>query len=333
MKLINSLILFIFFAGGVTAQFAPQAGVPGSTAIHANDKRLIAWGTTCKVERGWLDIADTSQGKVTLGEEAYGIGKADNKIVSLGDGGSAVITFPAAMYDGPGPDFAVFEYGFVNPGNPEEAFLELAFVEVSSDGQNYVRFPATSLTDTPQVPGAGVYMNARKINNLAGKYTSGYGTPFDLSELSGKPGLDVNHITHVRIVDVVGSLGDNSTYDNDGNKINDPYPTPFPSGGFDLDAVGVLSIPGWYPAGIDDPGENKLLKISPNPATEFIQINLHGIHGGTITITDVTGRVMYVSATEKNDKTVNISGYPGGMYYVILTERDGNKWTERFIKY
>jgi hypothetical protein len=43
----------------------------------------------------------------------------------------------------------------------------------------------------------------------------------------------------VRIVDVVGSLTLGSV-DSLGNVVNDPYPTAFASGGFDLDAVGVL---------------------------------------------------------------------------------------------
>jgi hypothetical protein len=65
------------------------------------------------------------------------------------------------------------------------AYLELAFVEVSSDGINYFRFPATSLTPTDNQVSNTAYMNAANINNLAGKYIGGYGTPFDLDELAG----------------------------------------------------------------------------------------------------------------------------------------------------
>jgi hypothetical protein len=76
---------------------------------------------------------------------------------------------------------------------------------------------------------------------LAGKYRQGYGTPFDLEELAGTPGLNVNDVKYVRIIDVVGSIDDNyATYDSFGNKINDPWPTPFDSSGFDLEAVGVI---------------------------------------------------------------------------------------------
>lgn len=42
-------------------------------------------------------------------------------------------------------------------------------------------------------------------------------------------------------MDVVGSIAEsNCTRDANQHKINDPYPTPFPTGGFDLDALGII---------------------------------------------------------------------------------------------
>ena len=46
----------------------------------------------------------------------------------------------------------------------------------------------------------------------------------------------------LKIIDVIGSIDSNfCNYDQYLNKINDPFPTPFPSSGFDLDAVGVIN--------------------------------------------------------------------------------------------
>ncbi len=45
---------------------------------------------------------------------------------------------------------------------------------------------------------------------------------------------------YVRIVDVIGN---GTTFDANGQPVYDPHPTAFPSGGFDLDAVGVLHAP------------------------------------------------------------------------------------------
>jgi len=215
--------------------FCGAAGTAGSSAIYYTDPCFLNWASDCKVARGYQNIA----AKTTLasyGTASNGIGKADNAVVSLGDAGSAVMTFNKAITNGSGSDFAVFENGFSG------TFLELAFVEVSSDGQNYFRFDAVSETPTSTQLGSFGTIDPTCLNNFAGKYQVYYGTPFDLNELAGKsPLLDVNNVTHVRIVDAVGSITPGySTYDSRGNMVNDPWPTAFASGGFDLDAVGVI---------------------------------------------------------------------------------------------
>ena len=157
--------------------------------------------------------------------------------VSLGDGGSIVLVFSGPIADGAGPDFAVFENAL------NDWFLELAFVEVSSDGVNFFRFPAVSLT--PPGPQVGTFgaLDPRDLDNVAGKFRAGFGTPFDLADLAvTAPQLDRRAVTHVRIIDVVGSIDAAiGSRDSLGQLVNDPFPTPFESGGFDLDAVAVLN--------------------------------------------------------------------------------------------
>lgn len=329
--------VFFLYAIGLTlpaaAQFAPQAGVAGSGAISKSDNRFVDWASNCVVERGWVDIADKSQGKASIGAEAQGIGKADNYVVSLGDSGVATLTFDGLIYNGLGADFAVFENGFNNPANAEEAFLELAFVEVSSDGVNFTRFAASSQTESPQVPGAGVYMNARKVNNLAGKYIVNYGTPFDLEELKGTPGLDVDKISHVRIVDVIGSIGAVGTKDKDGNPINDPYPTPYPSSGFDLDAVGVIHSPGKWPSGIAHVNEKNGFQIFPNPVTTELNIKTALTEQGIVVIKDVTGRLVAETAMNNGSVKINVQSLAPGVYHVTLRDGNDKAWSGRFTKY
>src|SRR6185437_9385236 len=131
--------------------------------------------------------------------------------------------------------------------------------------------PATSLTqDTLQVSNA-TYMDARSLHNLAGKYIEGYGTPFDLEELSGTPGLDIDNITHVRIVDVIGSIGEHASLDSTGRKVNDPYPTPFPSCGFDLDAVGAIHL---KTTAVNSIVDNVGITVYPNPTTDKILLSV-----------------------------------------------------------
>ena len=236
-----SVVVFVSLLPAVAraGSFCGAAGADGSNAISMDDASFVEWANGCTVKRGPLNISNTSLGYASYGVASNAVGKAQGNstnVVSLGDGGSALLTFDKAIANGKGYDFAVFENGFAS------TFLELAFVEVSSDGTNFFRFHAVSETQTTtQVGGYGT-LDPTCLNNLAGKYMQGYGTPFDLTELASESSLlDVNNVKYVRVVDVVGSIADGyCTYDSLGNKINDPWPTAFASGGFDLDAVGVM---------------------------------------------------------------------------------------------
>ena len=208
-----------------------------------NDSAFVAWATgVSELVRGYADIANPNLGHASFGtgENALGPVAGDTSAdvfstVSLGDGGWITLTFANPIRNGAGWDFAVFENGF------GDTFLELAFVEVSSNGTDFFRFASVSLTPvTTQVGGFGT-LDPTNLHNLAGKYRQGYGVGFDLAELSFVgAALDINAVTHVRIVDVVGSINPaHARYDSLGNIINDPYSTPFSTGGFDLDAIGV----------------------------------------------------------------------------------------------
>lgn len=310
--------------------FAPQATISGSTAVIKTDASIKGWATQCTIEQGWLDIADKSQGKVNFGEGANATGIADNSLVCLGDSGTAVLTFNNVIYNGAGADFVVFENGFANSANPEEAFLEYAFVEVSSDGINYTRFPAVSLSDTVQMPMSGRYTNTRAIHNLAGKYVGNYGTPFDLDELAGTPGLDINNITHIRLVDVVGSIGTHGQVDKNGRKINDPYPTPISTGGFDLDAVGAMYLK--WPSSVPTVASDMNLQVFPNPVSNYVQVSFKQQPKGELfaTITDMKGSVVKHSALVNNQ--VSVASLTTGVYYLVVTDTNGNKWVERISK-
>jgi hypothetical protein len=242
--------------GALPGPYAPAADEPGSTAIPADDERFIRWATGySSFTRGPQDISGEVTGTklASWGTPEAALGRADEDgegyetpgaarlVVSLGDGGSITLTFDQPFGNGPGADFAVFENAFT------DEFLELAFVEVSSDGSSFHKFAAVSLTQTTtQATQADTssLLDATNIHNLAGKYRRGFGTPFDLEELAGRAGLDIMAITHVRITDAVGSIDEAyARHDSLGNIINDPWRTPFDNGGFDLDAVGVINVP------------------------------------------------------------------------------------------
>lgn len=228
-------------ATALAGPYAPAASQAGTTAISATSSLFKGWATAVpQLSRGPIDSADPGGDLATWGTTLDVLGISDAAannlpVLSLGDGGWITLTFGLPIRDGSGADFAVFENGL------NDTFLELAFVEVSSDGSTFHRFSSFSQTPTTTQIGPFNLLDPTNLHNLAGKYRSGFGTPFDLAELNGLPGLNLNAVTHVRIIDVVGSLDTAYARRDSLNRIiNDPWPTLFETGGFDLDAVGVI---------------------------------------------------------------------------------------------
>ena len=320
MKAILILLCLGFFSLSAKAQYAPAVGQFGCTAIHKDSIAIMAWANQCTVILGWQNIADHSLGKTTTGSPSSAIGIADNDVISLGDGGTAILQFAQAIANGPGPDFAIFENAFDN------VFLELALVEVSSDGQNYFRFPAHSLTQTDsQITTFGT-LEATKLHNLAGKYRAAYGTPFDLEELKNIAGLNIMHITHIKIIDVVGSINDAyATLDSAGNKINDPYPTPFAIGGFDLDAVAALHLA----TALNPAQTSEEFSFYPNPVNDWIFFTSE--LSAKLEIYSLLGRLVLEKEIGKGIDQINISNLATGVYFLRISTENKVR-LKRFVK-
>ncbi|QDP84629.1 T9SS type A sorting domain-containing protein [Chryseobacterium sp. SNU WT5] len=313
--LILSLLPTLLFS-----QFDPAAGQPGSKAIHKDDLKFVNWATGITVDRGPQDISASTPILTTAGTPSNATGKATgSSIVSLGDGGSAILTFAKPITNGEGVDFAVFENSF------SDTFLELAFVEASSDGIHFFRFPAISNTSTANPVGSFGNIDPTQINNLAGKYKATYGTPFDISELPNDASLNKLAITHIKIIDVIGTINPSfATYDSIGNIINDPYPTNFNSGGFDLDAVGVINE--WSGSLSTNQVSKSEFEIYPNPATDFITIKTKEAINN-LTIYSMNGQRIVMPAKAKIDVRTLA---PGQYLLEIITDKD--KQTRKFIK-
>ncbi len=212
-------------------------------------------------------------------------GDSVGDIVSLGDldlseieqglqPGRIILTFgdpcnpgdPDAIRDVKGYDFVVFENAFLSLHGTQggsvsgQMLAELAYVEVSSNGIDFVRFDSVSLTSESTGPYGTIEIG--NVHNLAGKHPNANGvctgTPFDLQEIANDPNVvsslvDINDIKYVRIIDIPGSgdFNDNATMQINPNTWPDlgGYESAHPiydawltwgSGGFDLEAVGVL---------------------------------------------------------------------------------------------
>ncbi|WP_321428971.1 leucine-rich repeat protein [uncultured Methanolobus sp.] len=245
-------------AMGNTNPGAPDPGIPGF--VGPNGDGISNNGTVNPIFITWAStVVDYSPADQTINPQfsdpskTLGPVTCDNfDIVSLGDldqdkinagelPGSITLGFDLPIANGGGPDLAVFENGF----GSDKIFAELGYVEVSTDGIVFARFP--SISQTPGPVGGYGSIDPTGAYNLAGKHANAYGnswgTPFDLSTLTQAPevlngSVDLNSINYVRIVDIPGS-GDFK--DSRGKPIYDAWVTTG-SGGVDLEAVGVINI-------------------------------------------------------------------------------------------
>lgn len=318
-QLIFISIFFLFFVICLKSQsYAPAQGFEGTTAISNDSSIFIDWAKDAEITRGFSDIAFPENGYVDFGIKENATGKADGNpnVVSLGDGGFAILTFNSPIVNGKGFDFAVFENGFFENDTSEFAFLELAFVEVSTDGIDYIRFPAVSELQNETQIGSFENINARYIHNFAGKYTMFYGTPFDLEDIAESvagTSVNLNEINYIKIIDVIGATNNEyANYDSKGNIINDPYPTAFASGGFDLDAVGVIN----NKANERFEGE---IEISPNPVSDFLFFKSNISEINKVEIYSVSGKLIFSANKTGN---IDVGKLKKGVYILKIS---GNK--------
>jgi hypothetical protein len=245
-----------FVAGAAVAcVFATLFSTTPARAAQFFASKVIATEPGTQQQIGFTDPA-----LALGGPRGGGTDSASTDVYNLGNGGSLTLGFDTptsvgVITNGPGFDFIVSENAFYKNGDPTQSFAELMWVDVSSDGTNFSRFPAFS--DTPQSvgpfgtidPGDAIFFAGARpvLANVAentidpfNRLTAG-GDAFDLTWLAGDPfveqGLvDLNHIRFVRLADVIG---DGSQLDGLGRPIFDP--TGPGIGGADVDAVSVIN--------------------------------------------------------------------------------------------
>lgn len=294
-----------------TEHFDGIVGSEGCQAVRFDDPSILAWASNCVVTRGYQDIAaGEGSALANFGSDEDGTGPSSEStvsgVVSLGDGGYAVLTFDSPISNGEGYDFAVFENAL------NHTFLELAFVEVSSDGEHYYRFPSVSNTQSETQLGNAGEVDATNLYNLAGKYIAGWGTPFDLEELRGYSNLDIDHVTHVRIVDVVGSINPlYGTIDKNGHLVNDPYPTNFGSSGFDLSGVAVMNIA----SAVNDILQEISFVTYPNPCQNVLYVN-NVKANECVVLYNAVGQQIWSSITQESQIQLDMQAYPAGVYFL-----------------
>lgn len=231
---------------------------PIDPAIPAASAMFVEWADAIVPELTYF----APRGSTSISATGYNcLGDLDTEEIAAGESpGYLTVTFPSAVVNGVGHDFAVFENGFTY-GSPNGLFMELAYVEVSSNGRDFARFPSIS-TNTAIVAGSGAFAgyDTSNVFNLAGKHAGGYGTPFDLDDLVCDAmvmsnAVDLMNIQYVRLVDIPGN---GAFLDSLGHPILDNWMTTG-TGGFDFrlpagQSVGVIHA-------VPEPGTLVLLVI------------------------------------------------------------------------
>lgn len=242
---ISTLAGGLFFCGsafaGIYSAPSNDSTNPYDAPISKTDVSIIEWANAV-IDYSPAPGVGASYQNPTTGYGSLG----DLTAQQIIDGvlpGSITVGFETGIGNGTGGDFAVFENGFMYGSG---LFMELAFVEVSSNGTDFARFDSIS-TNTAPVIGSGGFSgwDTTNIYNLAGKNQGGWGTPFDLDDLASNTLvtsalLDLNDIQYVRLVDIPGT-GD--YLDSLGNPIYDNHLTTG-SGGYDFrlsEGVAVLN--------------------------------------------------------------------------------------------
>jgi len=234
---------------------------------------------------------------------------ANNNFFSLGKNGSVTLTFPYALFNGPGADVQIYETSFNdNAARTCSNYPEKATVEGSCDGVTF--YPLTIL---PEDAGNG---------ETAGSNTICRDGRVDFGSLP--------FVNYIRITDVTFGLVANF---------------PGVGDGFDVDAVLGLQNCGGC-ARISEEGfaqnaevmEDVLsMEVWPNPAHDFVSVSLlmHDAAQVVLSLTDLTGRVVrtkIVAADAVNMiQDFDLSGLREGIY-MLQAEGNGSREVLRISK-
>jgi hypothetical protein len=254
--MLRAQVALLVFVHVMIVSLPAAAGPFRNVGVLRDDPAITHWAASVVDYRLAPGVA------ASFANEASALGPADGSVVSLGDlnaeqisdnilPGSITLALAAPIANGPGWDLLVFE----NAGGffpPPFVFAELAYVEVSTNGVDFARFPSISLNVEP---GQGIVgdteinttfgrafagINASNVTNLAGIHFSNLGTPFDLDDLAAVPLVQTGavHLDEIRLVRLVDIPGNGAFRDSQGRPILDAWVTGG-SGGLDLDAVGA----------------------------------------------------------------------------------------------
>ena len=84
--------------------------------------------------------------------------------------------------------------------------------------------------------------------------------------------------------------------------------------------------------GINEPSNDNLFSIYPNPSSGQFTINTEGIKLKEIRVTDVLGRIVLVANINSANTTIDLSKETKGVYFVKLSDENNNSVNKKIIK-
>jgi Leucine-rich repeat (LRR) protein len=113
---------------------------------------------------------------------------------------------------------------------------------------------------------------------------------------------------------------------------------PFPPAGVDIEREGSSNV--CFEIDCNGVCQNteieeykkEVLSIFPNPSDDIINIDIENIHGATIEIYNVSGRLIFSKALNSKFEKIDISGLSEGMYF-IKVRQEQNVRIEKLIVY
>jgi hypothetical protein len=227
----------------------------------------------------------------------------NNNFFSLGNGGSVVLAFPYALFNGTGADIQIFETSFNdNASRTCSNYPEKAKIEGSCDGITFYELPILSAdAGNGEVAGSSIICRDGKV---------------DLGSLPFITYLKITDVTFQGICNFPG-VGD----------------------GFDVNAVFGLQnctplarTDEFVDLGSDEIMESEFLfEIWPNPAIDRISMNIltKSSNQLELKLTDLSGRVIHqeqIPAADANMiRDFSLNAFSSGVYFISLSS---NGYTE-----
>jgi hypothetical protein len=224
---------------------------------------------------------------------------ANNNFFSLGNGGSAVLAFSYALFNGPGSDIQIFETSFYdNSTRTCSNYPEKVKVQGSCDGENFYDLVILA-EDAGNGESAGSNVLCRD-----GKLDLG-SLPF---------------VTYIKLTDV--------TFQGICN---------FPGIGDGYDVNAVFGLQNCTPLARTDESfisdnavmeDELLVEIWPNPAKERLNINLLSTLAGDVNLelTDLSGRRVHFESLTQSDvnmiRELSLEQYQPGICFLTISGND-----------